>query len=58
MNYLMSLKGKEVEVDYNGSLYKGILTDVGDEEIYLKLGDSWIALPLYEVGNIKPVSGS
>ena len=58
MNQLEMLRGKEVEVDFHGSLYKGILTDVSEDEIFLKSGDNWLALPLYEVGDIRPSCGS
>jgi hypothetical protein len=58
LNRLQTLKGKEVEVDFHGTVYKGILTDVGEDEIFLKSGDSWISLPLYEVGDIRPAGGS
>lgn len=58
LNQLQILKGKEVEVDFHGSLYKGILADVSEDEVFLKSGDNWLALPLYEVGDIRPVCGS
>jgi hypothetical protein len=58
LNRLQTLKGKEVEVDFHGSLYKGILTDVSEDEIFLKSGDHWLSLPLYEVGDIRPIGGS
>jgi len=57
-NHLQTLKGKEVEVDYHGTLYKGILADISEDEIFLKSGDNWLALSMYEVGDIRPVSGS
>ncbi len=58
LNRLQTLKGKEVEVDFHGTVYRGILTDVGEDEIFLKCGDSWMTLPLYEVGDIRPTGGS
>jgi len=58
MNLLQTLKGKEVAVDFHGSLYRGILADIGEDEIFLKVGDSWLTLPMCEVGDIRPVSGS
>ncbi len=58
LNHLQTLKGKEVEVDFHGTRYTGILTDVSEDEIFLKSGDNWLALPMYEVGDIRPISGS
>ncbi|MBI3598680.1 MAG: hypothetical protein HY201_04450 [Nitrospirae bacterium] len=58
LNRLQTLKGKEVEVDFHGTLHKGILTDVSEDEVFLKSGDNWLALPLYEVSDIRPTSGS
>lgn len=57
MNRLEELKGKPVEVSFHGTTYQGILTDVSEEEIFLKSGDQWISLPLYEVGDIRPAGG-
>jgi hypothetical protein len=56
LNRLQTLKGKEVEVDFHGTVYKGILTDVSEDEIFIRSGDSWITLPMYEVGDIRPTS--
>ena len=58
LNRLQTLKGKEVDVDFHGTLYKGILTDVSEDEIFLRSGDNWLTLPMYEVGDIRPASGS
>ncbi len=57
MDHLQMLKGKPVEVDFQGMLYTGILMDISEDEVFLKTDDSWLALPLYEVGDIRPLSG-
>lgn len=55
MDRLQMLKGKEVEVDFHGTLYKGILTDISEDEVFLKSGDIWLSLPMYEIGDIRPI---
>ncbi|MEK7747981.1 MAG: hypothetical protein AAB300_02750 [Nitrospirota bacterium] len=57
LDRLQSLKGKKVEVDFHGSTYRGILTDVSEEEIFLQTSEQWLSLPLYEIGDIRPMEG-
>ena len=53
-NQLQILKGKAVEVDFHGTLYKGTLMDTSEDEVFLNTGNSLIALPLMEVSDIRP----
>ncbi|MEK7286000.1 MAG: hypothetical protein AAB035_01715 [Nitrospirota bacterium] len=55
MDKLQALKGKKVEIDFHGSTYRGILSDVSEEEVFLQSDGQWIALPLYEIGDIRPI---
>lgn len=50
---LEEMKGKEVEVTYNGVQYRGILVDVTMEEIDLKGDEGWVVLPIDGVTLIK-----
>ncbi len=53
MNQLQLLKGKEVEVDFHGTLYKGTLLDASEDEIFLLSGDNWLALSMSEVCDVR-----
>ncbi len=55
LNELQILKGKEVEVDFHGTLYKGTLLDVSENEVFLMSDGNWLALPMYEVCDIRPL---
>jgi ferredoxin-fold anticodon binding domain-containing protein len=56
LNQLQMLKGKEVEVDFHGTLYRGVLTDIGEDEIFLKSQNNWITLSMWEIGDVRLVS--
>lgn len=53
MGQLEEMKGKEVEVTYNGLQYHGILVEVTMDEINLKADEGWIVLPIDGVTLIK-----
>jgi len=50
---LQLLKGKVVEVDFHGMIYKGILWDASEDEIFLKTDANLLALPMDEVSDIR-----
>jgi len=51
---IRSMIGKEVEVLANGVLYRGVLQEVTDAEVYLKTSMQWMALPVSTVNTIRP----
>ncbi len=53
MNQLQMLKGKEVEIDFHGTRYTGLLVDIGDEDVFLKSGDNLFSLSMAEVSDIR-----
>lgn len=53
---LQSMIGKEVEVIANGVNYAGVLIEVSDVEVNLKVPTQWISLPIASVSQIKPKS--
>jgi len=54
MAELYTMIGKEVEVIANGMVYKGVLIEVSESEVYLKGQLQWITLPVSSVSEIKP----
>ena len=52
---LQILKGKEVEVDFHGMIYKGVLLDTSADEIFLKTEASLLSLPMDEVSDMRPL---
>ncbi|HEY5649759.1 MAG TPA: hypothetical protein VIU33_09680 [Nitrospiria bacterium] len=53
MDELESLKGQQVEVSYNGVLYKGELSGASESEIYLKTASDWVTLPMSGITSVK-----
>jgi len=47
------LKGQQVEVIYNGFIYKGLLVGATEETIDLQTREQWIALPMEGVTSVK-----
>ena len=47
------MKGKKVEVTYNGLNYRGVLIEVTEDGIDLKGDEGWIVLPMEGVTLIK-----
>jgi hypothetical protein len=54
---LALLKGKEVEVDFHGTLYKGTLVDTSEDEVFLRTAGSLFTLPLNEISDIRAQYG-
>ena len=50
---LESLKGQQVEVIYNGLIYKGLLVGATEETIDLQTREQWIALPIEGIISVK-----
>lgn len=53
MGELERLNGKEVEVFYNTVTYRGILSGVSENEIYLQTQTQWVTLPLEGVTQVR-----
>jgi hypothetical protein len=52
---MRELMGKEVEVITPDVVYKGILVEVGETEVYIRSESGWLAIPVANVAEIKPV---
>jgi hypothetical protein len=50
---LEALRGQQVEVIYNGLIYKGLLVGATEETIDLQTREQWIALPMEGVTSVK-----
>jgi|Deesub1362A_J573_1020465.scaffolds.fasta_scaffold17572_2 hypothetical protein len=48
-----NLTGKEVVVIANGITYRGILVEVGEQEVYLQAESGWITIPTEHVVDIR-----
>jgi hypothetical protein len=57
MDQLEMLKGQSVEVVYNSVVYRGILTGVSEEEVYLQTPMEWVSLPLDGIVAVRKASG-
>ncbi|HUJ80181.1 MAG TPA: hypothetical protein VLY45_07700 [Nitrospiria bacterium] len=47
------LKGQQVEVIYNGVLYRGRLVGATEDEINLQTGTDWVMLPLEGITTVR-----
>ena len=54
MDELEKLKGRQVEIVYNGILYRGTLVGADEEEISLKTPTTWLSLPMVGVSTVRP----
>ena len=50
---LESLKGQQVEVMYNGLIYRGRLMGASEETIDLQTQEQWIALPIEGITSVR-----
>lgn len=46
LDELETLKGQQVEIIYNGLVYKGLLIGTSEETVDLQTREQWIALPM------------
>jgi len=53
MSPLQILKGKQVEIVYQGVLYKGVLVDADETSLHLKTGDCVVILPMSDVSDMR-----
>jgi hypothetical protein len=54
---LENLRGQDVEVIYNGLIYKGKLIGASESEIDLQTREQWISLPMEGITAVKRVGG-
>lgn len=52
---MQELTGKKVEVKADGIIYRGILKEIGEEELHLESESGWIVIPMEKVVDIKAV---
>jgi hypothetical protein len=50
---LETLKGQQVEVIYNGVLYRGRLMGATEDEINLQTGTDWVMLPMDGITTVR-----
>jgi hypothetical protein len=50
---LESFKGQQVEIIYNGLVYKGLLVGASEETVDLQTQEQWIALPMEGITSVK-----
>jgi len=50
---LESLKGRQVEVVYNGIVYRGVLMGATEDEINLQTLTDWVMLPMEGISAVR-----
>ena len=50
---MQELIGKEVEVFTADIVYRGILVEIGETEIYLQAEEGWIVVPVERVMDVR-----
>lgn len=50
---MQELTGREVEVITGETIYRGILVEIGELEIYLQCPDGWLVVPVEKVVDIR-----
>ncbi len=55
---LQALKDQQVEIVYNGMVYKGRLAGLSEDEAHLQTREQWISLPLEGITSVKKASDS
>ncbi|RJQ20598.1 MAG: hypothetical protein C4560_04715 [Nitrospiraceae bacterium] len=52
---MQELIGKEVNVYTSETVYRGILIEIGESEIYLQSESGWIVIPVEKVADISRI---
>ncbi|MEE8330103.1 MAG: hypothetical protein V3R54_09260 [Thermodesulfovibrionia bacterium] len=52
---MQELLGREVEVNTNETIYRGILIEVTENEIQLKSEYGWISIPTEKIADVRAV---
>lgn len=52
------LQGKQVEVIYQGIVYRGTLVGASESEVYLQTLNDWVTLPMEDVTDVREASGN
>ncbi|MDC4206896.1 MAG: hypothetical protein MPW14_18250 [Candidatus Manganitrophus sp.] len=58
MDRLQMLQGKQVEVVYQGIVYRGTLVGASESEVYLQTLNDWVTLPMEDVTDVREASGN
>ena len=53
LDELETLKGQQVEIIYNGLVYKGLLVGASEETVDLQTREQWIALPMEGITSVR-----
>ncbi len=53
---LTQLQGREVEITYEGILYRGRLVGVDESELYLMTSAGAVNLPLTSITSVRPAA--
>ncbi len=52
---MRELVGREVEVITQDVVYRGILVEVGETEVHIRSESGWLAIPVANIAEVKPV---
>ncbi|MCK5427437.1 MAG: hypothetical protein KAJ34_07055 [Thermodesulfovibrionia bacterium] len=52
---MRELAGKEVEVITADVIYRGVLVEIGETEIYLQSESGWIMIPVEKVSEVRAI---
>lgn len=52
---MRELAGKEVEVITADIIYRGVLVEIGETEIYLQSESGWIMIPVEKVSEVRAI---
>lgn len=55
---IQDMIGKEVELVANGVEYRGVLVEISEESVFLKMVLQWIELPAHSVSSIRLVGST
>lgn len=55
MDQLQLLEGKQVEVVYEGMIYRGKLVGASESEVYLQTLNDWVTLPMEGITDVRAV---
>lgn len=58
MDPFQMLQGKQVEVVYQGIIYRGKLVGASESEVYLQTMNDWVTLPMEDVTDVREASGN
>lgn len=58
MDQLQTLQGKQVEIVYQGIVYRGTLVGASEREVYLQTLNDWVTLPMEDITDVREARGN